>query len=58
MPLIARWQVHLFLNLAEAQAALQGWVRILGYLGMLYLFLSNPSLAMMLMFGYNMMMRG
>jgi len=45
--------VHVFANWAELLVAARSWGRILMYLVGLWLFLTNPTLAIMLFFGYN-----
>ncbi len=46
--------VHLFANWGDVLTQLRQWGRILMYVVALWLFLNNPSMAMMLFFGYQM----
>ena len=45
--------VHLFCNLAELAAAARNWGRILYYIAMTWLFLTNPTIAIFLFMGMN-----
>ena len=47
--------VHLFFNPTELRASAESWARTAAMVVMFWLFLTNPTMAIMLFFGYQMM---